>query len=500
MERITRGYVPNLLLFINVLMAIVYISWWFYLPHMGNVFLYALLFFGEIYHIIMSFGFWYTIWNRKIPKRVTSPNYFDPSVTVFITVAGEPVDIVTRTIKAAKEMNYPNFKVVVLNDGFVANKENWKEIERTSQDLGVECITRRIPGGAKAGNINNGLRSTQSELVAIFDADMIPNKDFLSKLVPYFYDEKVAFVQSPQFYKNFDQNEITRGAWEQQDLFFGPIMSAKDNLNSSFICGTNLVLRRKALEDVGGINEKSIAEDFLTSYFIHKRKWKSVYYPNILAEGLAPLDLLSYYKQQQRWARGSLEILFRYNPFFRRGFTFAQRVEYFLSALFYLNGLIVLIDIIMPILFLFFGLQPVSSTTQSFALYFIPYMFLNLYTIFLVSGGGITFRAISFSQASWFLQLSALFSLLTRRKVGFAVTSKKRQEGNYLFLIYPHLLYIVLAVIGIALNLDNKNPAVFTNSAWAIFNIIMFLPFIKAAYNWRSFFIFRQSPNIGYQE
>lgn len=483
MKIIDNGVVPNVLLLLNSVVAIIYISWWFYFPHVVNIYVYSLLFFGEIYHVIMALGFWFTVWKRKeIDRKVSNRN--NGLVIVFITVAGEPVDVVEQTARAALEMDYPDFKVCILNDGFIAEKDNWKMIDDLAKKIGVQCITRKSGTGAKAGNINNGLRETSSDYIAILDADMVPHKDFLSKLMPYFEDEKVAFVQSPQYYKNQNKNEITRGSWEQQNFFFGPILRGKDKLNSAFLCGTNVVLSRKALVEVGGINEKSIAEDFLTSYYLHKKKWKSVYYPNVLCEGLAPEDLLSYYKQQHRWARGSLEILFRYNPFFRLGFTFSQRVQYFLSSLYYFNGLVVLIDITTPLLFLYFGIQPVSTSTQTFAIFFIPYMFLNLYTLYLVSRGSITFRAISFSQSSFFLQLSALFSLITGRKTKFEVTAKKQQQGNFIFLVYPHLIYTILAFIGVAINIDQfgSNPAVIANTAWAVFNIIMFTPFIKAAF------------------
>jgi cellulose synthase (UDP-forming) len=483
MKKIENGSVPNMLLLLNSIVAIIYISWWFSFNHILNIYIYSLLFFGEIYHVIMALGFWFTIWQRKRNDYIVSLKN-NESVIIFITVAGEPVDVVEETVRAAKEIDYSNFKVCILNDGYLAKKDNWEEIEKLAKRLGVRSITRKSGSGAKAGNINNGLKQTSSDFIVILDADMVPNKDFLSKLMPYFKDDKVAFVQSPQYYKNQNKNEITQGSWEQQNFFFGPIMRGKNNLNSAFLCGTNVVIRRKAIEEVGGINEKSIAEDFLTSFYLHKKKWKSIYYPNVLCEGLAPEDLLSYYKQQHRWARGSLEILFRYNPFFRFGFTLPQRIQYFLSSLYYFNGLIVLIDIITPLLFLYFGIQPVSTSTQIFALFFIPYMFLNLYTLYLISNGSITFRAISFSQSSFFLQLSALFSLITGRDTKFEVTSKRQRQGKFIFLVYPHLIYTILALIGIGINFSKfgTSPAVTTNSAWAIFNVIMFLPFIKAAF------------------
>ena len=160
------------------------------------------------------------------------------------------------------------------------------------------------------------------------------------------------------------------------------------------------------------------------------------------------------------------------------------------GALFYFNGFIVRIDIIMPLIFLFFGIEPVITTTSSFALFFIPFMFLNLYTLYPASGGSVTFHAISFSQSCWTLQLSALKAVLFKEKTTFSVTPKQKQQGNYLKLVYPHLFYIFLALTGtaVAITRYGLTPSVLTNVSWCVFNIILFLPFIRAAYKWSTIY------------
>lgn len=488
---INSGEVSRLLLIANISMALIYLSWWFNFSHIGNPVLYALLFLGEIYHLFIALMFWYTIWpvkKKRSHSRHILHDGFSPSVDIFITVAGEPVEIVRQTAIAALQQEYKDHKVYLLNDGFVAQKENWMEIEQLAQELKIGCITRQTGGGAKAGNINNALRQTIGEIIVIFDADMVPHSDFLLKMLPYFEEKLMGFVQSPQYYKNFSRNEVTNGSWEQQEFFFGPVMAGKNNSNSAFICGTNVAIRRTALNEVGGIYEKSIAEDFLTSLFIHQKGWKSHYVTEVLSEGLAPEDLLSYYKQQLRWARGSLEVLFGSNPLFKSGLTFKQKLQYLVSALYYFNGIVVLIDILMPLGYLFFGLQPVAATTTSFALYFIPFMFLNLYTLYSISNASMTFRAISFSQASWTLQLVALKSVILKQNMKFAVTPKQQQSGNFIFLVYPHLLYTVITVIAVFVGIGREgfNPSISTNIAWALFNIILFLPFIQASFHFNS--------------
>ena len=380
--------ISKLLVITNCLMAVIYYKWWFDFSHIGNPWMYSLLFIGETYHVLISFLFWFTVWpyDKRYSYRAFQENSsYNPSVDIFITVANEPLEIIQETALAAKNQYYTNKKIYILNDGYVTKRKDWIKIEKLAEQLGIFCITRKTPGGAKAGNINNALRQTKGEIVVIFDADMVPFPYFLERMVPYFIHKDIAFVQSPQFYKNHTKNDITSASWEQQELFYGPIMSGKDSYNSAFICGTNVAIRKSVLTQIGGLIEDSVTEDFLTSVSIHQLGYHSLYISEVLSTGLAPEDLLSYYKQQHRWARGSLEVLFKENPFFKKGLTIKQKFQYFSSALYYINGLIILIDMTVPLIFLFSGIQPVVSSTVSFAFYFIPFMFLNLLTLSLVS-------------------------------------------------------------------------------------------------------------------
>lgn len=469
------------LLLLNIVFAAIYfIVITFAFKH-GNIYLFSLLIAGEVFHLMQIIGYCYTVWQSEVKYQFEEN--FDAPVDIFITVAGEPVDIVRKTAKAAIGMDYPNHTVYLLNDGYVAKKDNWQEIENLAKELGVNCITRKEPGGAKAGNINSGLSYTDSPYFVVFDADHVPHKSFLKKTMGYFADKRMGFVQTPQFYNNQGTNKITQTAWDQQTLFFGPIMSGKNRTNSAFMCGTNMVISRPAIAEAGGMCEFNIAEDFLTSLFIHNKKWKSVYVPEVLAEGLAPEDFLSYYKQQFRWTRGSLEVIFKYNPLLMGGLTFAQKMQYLVSASYYLSGIVVLVDAMLPVIFLFTGATAIVTSTMALALIFIPYMFINLYTLQRTSNFTYSFNAISFSLSSFFLQLRAVVAVLTNQKTSFSVTSKQQVKGNFLYLAIPHLLYIALAVIGtiVGLNREGVSASLLANLAWALVNVAVFIPFIMAA-------------------
>jgi cellulose synthase (UDP-forming) len=235
---------------------------------------------------------------------------------------------------------------------------------------------------------------------------------------------------------------------------------------------------------VGGMSEFSIAEDFLTSLLIHEKKWKSVYVGEVLASGLAPEDFLSYYKQQFRWARGSLEVAFKYNPLFRRGLTLSQKVQYLSSASFYLSGVIVFINAVLPLLYFYAGIEPISINTMTLALIFIPYIFVVLYTIQLTSNFSYTFRALSFSLSSFPIHIKALWQIIIGKKSGFVVTSKKAVSGNHGYLVTPHLVYIALVVFGIIVSYlrEGFSASVLSNTAWSIIYVAAFIPFILAAF------------------
>lgn len=480
-EAFLRTESPNPVFAITVVMAMVYLlAMAFFFPK-GNSILFWFLIIGQTYSTWQVLSFIHTVWNTSYRQK-KMPD-FTPPVDIFITVVGEPVDIVAETVKAALDMDYPNHRVYVCNDGFVAKKENWKEIEEMTRSLGAECITRTVPGGAKAGNINHALSVTSAPFFVVFDCDHVPHKNFLREMMPYFADPKMAFVQSPQYYKNMDLNYVTSASWEQQQLFYGPILKGKNRMNCVTMCGTNMAIRRQAIMEVGGMCATNIAEDFVTGLFIHERGWKSAYVPKILAEGLAPEDFLSYYKQQFRWSRGSLEVLFKFNPIFKRTLTWQQKVQYLATSAFHVSGLVHVIYAIIPLIFFYTGAVPFLTSTMALALVFIPYIFLVFYALQRSSNFTYTFRALAFSMALFPVHFKALWAVLTNQKSSFAVTSKRQVEGNFINLVIPHLVYIALVIVGtgVALAREGLSPSVATNIAWALFNVTVFLPFIKAA-------------------
>lgn len=479
-----QAVVAKRLLLINLVLAFVYFFGLILLFQRGNIWLYTILIAGEVFHVWQLSTLIHAAWDTRVAHPFSET--FEAPVDVYITVAGEPRAVVEKTVKAATAIDYPHFNIYILNDGLVAKKSNWRDMEELAQkykNKGVVCITRTQPGGAKAGNINHALAITKSPYVAILDCDHIPNKDFLKRMMGYFIDSKVGFVQSPQYYRNHTKTYVANAAWQQQTLFFGPICRGKDRVNSLFMCGTNMVISRQALDEVGGMRQDSITEDLLTSLFIHAKGWRSVYVPRILARGLAPEDLPSYWAQQFRWSRGSLEVLLKHNPLFMRGLAWSQRLQYLASVTYYLTGIVVLADALLPLFYFYGRIIPISSATMAIALIFVPYIYLTLYSLQLVSSFAFSFRAIAFSLASWPIYAWAFIVTVLRIPSSFKITAKEGTDGSYLRLAILHVVYIVAILFGIgwAAQRDGISSSLITNASWGLLYVVMFLPFVRAA-------------------
>ncbi len=203
---------------------------------------------AETYSYIDSWLFGLAIWHMR-HRGEPLPPPVDATVDIFITCYNEPVELVRETVKAALAVSHPH-RTYVLDDGSsgpmrdMAESEGAGYIIRSSDWKGKERH-------AKAGNLNNALLQSNGEFILVLDADQIPSPEILDRTLGYFRDHKVAFVQTPQWFYNVPANDPI-GC--QAPLFYGPIQQGKDGLNAAFFCGSNAVLRREALMQMGVIH------------------------------------------------------------------------------------------------------------------------------------------------------------------------------------------------------------------------------------------------------
>ena len=575
-----------------------------------------------ILFVIMS---WHQV-RRESPQPPESA-----SVDIFITTYNEPEELVGLTAKAATRVDWPDKKVYILDDGARAS------MKKMAEELGCGYISRgeewaKKPRHAKAGNVNNALLETSGDFVLILDSDQIPAPSILKKTLGFFDDPALAFVQTPQYFYNLPPGDPFGS---EASLFYGPIQQGKDGWNAAFFCGSNAVLRREALMQIGireyvetlekrerdtiaklvkrvaktscddaetcdavrrlmaglktaqaaldaraplervsdlvneavsdaefltsrkdveelaaAMNELarsgdmdaaavyrhiignldslarkapssslealrgsseylealnlsrteealpvqalatiSITEDMATAMRLHSFGWKSIFYPEILAYGLAPEDFGTSLKQRLRWAQGTIQVFLRDNPLLKKGLSFPQRLMYFSTMYSYFSGFFNLVLLLAPIVFFFTGIAPVSSWSVDFFARFVPFFIMNKIMFRFVAAGIPVWRGEQYNLAMFPLNIKAVLTVLIGKKLSFVVTPKHKEGGRDFRLIWPQLTVIVLtiaaATCGIILFFMGKGTNVIglvVNLIWSVYNVMSLSVVVNALF------------------
>jgi cellulose synthase (UDP-forming) len=411
----------------------------------------------------------------KWPFRL---NGNDTLVDVFITVYGEPVDTIRRTATAARAMNGKH-RTWILDDG------KSDEVKDLAAELGCHYVRRLSNNGAKAGNINHALSIAKGEYFAILDADFVPKEDFLVETLPFFVSEDVAFVQTPQVYGNL-HTVIARGAGYMQTVFYRFIQPGRNHFNAAFCVGTNVVFRRQAVDDIGGMYTASKSEDVWTSLLLHERGWRSVYIPDELAVGDAPDTIEGFTKQQQRWATGGFEILMTHNPLSpRRRLTPDQRIMYLVTATHYLAGIAPLLLLLVPPLEIYFDLRPVTMDLGlgTWLLYYAGFYVMQIVLAFFTLGS-FRWECLLLSTVSFPIYTRALFNVITGKDTKWHVTGgKHRVASPFAFMVPQVLLFtFLLPTSFVAIWRDINHSQLTLATIWNITNTIILGAFIGAAF------------------
>lgn len=439
-----------------------YFAWLLQPQRVGHPVLYGLLVAAELFNFVQAAGFLWTCLNTRSRDPVGPPV---GSVDVFLPVYNEPVDVVEPALAAAMLLR-GDVRVALLDDGHQPSMRNLAE------RFGARYIERPTNEGAKAGNINHALGLTSAQFVTIFDCDHVPVPAFLERTLGHF-TEDTALVQTPQSYANVD-NPVAEAAGAQQALFFGPIARGKDGMGAMFCCGTNVVLRRTALEGAGGFPQHSVTEDFELSIGLHENGWKSAYVPEVLAQGLGPEDMGSYVSQQFRWARGCVSSIPR---LFKARLPWRLKAQYLLSSMYFVTGWTLLIYILFPILRLTTGAQPLAMTTSNaFLVHFAPYFGIAMLVVALVARGEYTFEAFCLAAASFWIHIWATVATITRRARSFNVTPKKGESRRQPGAVWPALLTVTALAWSAGFGLSRGvSPAILNNAAFASVHMTVLL-------------------------
>lgn len=298
-----------------------------------------------------------------------------PAVDIFICTYNEELSILERTILAAKAIDYSNFTVWVLDDG----RRDW--LEDYCNEIGVRYLRRNDNVGAKGGNINNAVRrsaeDTNAPFILILDADFAPQRGILKRTVGQFIDTEIGLIQTPQFYYNADpvqHNLLASKAWvDDQRIFFDVMQPSKDGWGAAFCVGTSCIVRRDALDMIGGMPQETVTEDIHLTYRLMQKGLKTRWLNERLSVGLSAESLSGYITQRCRWCLGTIQVaLLKDGPFLGRGYTLMQRLHYFHGLLFWFCRPFILLLMAAPLLFYFLGLPAILMEPEAFFLYALP--------------------------------------------------------------------------------------------------------------------------------
>lgn len=434
---------------------------------------------------------------------IIPPEYY-LDVDVFIATHNEPVDLLYKTVNACTFMDYPDKQKVHI---YLCDDGGRPEVEELAKQFGVGYLGFSGNKDAKSGNLNHALSKTTSPLIATFDADMIPKHTFLMKTVPYFLlpqfiedngewrlrrdgeysdDLKIGLIQTPQSFYNPDLFQFNLYAEQEipneQDFFSREVNILRNASNAVAYTGSNTVISRKAMEEIGGFPLKTITEDFETSIRLQQAGYITYATEEVQAAGLTTTTIPSMIKQRIRWARGIIQSLQNTRAIISGKLPFWTKVTYLSSFLYWWSFFNRLIFIMSPILFALFDFQIVNADFWEIVVFWLPSYFCYSMSMRYLSSN---IRNQRWSQVidtifMPYLILPVLLETLHIHERKFKVTNKKKDDASKwitsLLYALPHLFLLALSVAAIIRFVHDKyGLTLFLNSIivfWLIHNMV----------------------------
>ncbi len=422
-----------------------------------NGFFILLLLLAETYAFLTLFlGYMQTLWPlRRSPVPLPDDPEMWPAIDLLIPTYNEPLSLVKHTALAAMNIDWPADKlnIYVLDDG------RREEFRKFAEEAGIGYMSRDNNEHAKAGNINCALAHLHAPYVVIFDCDHVPTRSFLQITLGWFLrDNKLGMLQTPHHFYSPDPFERNLGQFRtipnEGELFYGIIQDGNDFWNATFFCGSCAVLRRSALDQIGGIAVETVTEDAHTSLRMQMNGWNTAYINIPQAAGLATERLSAHVKQRIRWARGMVQIMRTDNPLFVPGLSLAQRLCYFNAMTHFLYALPRLIFLTAPLVYLILGHVNIPGYWAAILAYAFPHLALSTITNSRIQGQ----RRYSFwndiyeTALAPYILLPTLLALINPKLGKFHVTAKGGVVNRSFFdrhLAQPYVFLIVLNILGI---------------------------------------------------
>lgn len=504
----------NMVLFsVTIVLMLVYLIWRIFctIPTDGGVLqrvFAVLLLVSECLTVMTTFELYHLrLKSRKgkLKLPVIPPEAY-PDVDVFIATHNEPCEILYKTASACTFMDYPDKSRVHI---YLCDDGCRPEVEQLAAQLGVGYLKAENNKHAKSGNLNHALSQTHAPLIATFDADMIPRHTFLMDTVPYFAlpdyieDEggvwrrrteeekdpkfRIGLVQTPQSFYNLDLFQFNLYAEElipnEQDFFSMEVNQMRNSSNASAYTGSNTLILRRAMEEIGGFPYYTITEDFETSCRLQMEGYITYASDKVEAHGLSTTDVRSMMRQRVRWARGVIQSLQNTHAIFSPKLSLSARITYLNSFLYWWSFFHRLVFILAPILFALFDFKLVDCTMKELLIFWLP-----SYLMYSRSMRGLSsnIRSQKWSQIidttfAPAMVIPVLLETLHIRETKFKVTNKKQTANNSRAVSYmiPHLILVALSVAALLRFVRGKYGVALLYSAiiiyWLCYNLISLL-------------------------
>ena len=421
-----------------------------------------------------------------------------PAIDLYVPTCGEPIAVLERSLIGCTQQSYANTTVWVLDDS------GRLEVKQLASRLGCRYLHRPDRVHAKAGNLNHGLSHGQGELVAVMDADFIPQSDFLSSCIGFLAQPDVGLLQTPQCFLNADpvMRNLGMESWllSDEESFYRWIQPVRDGWGAVVCSGTAFLARRSALRSVGGFVESAISEDFVTGIALRAKGWQLLYLPKKLSAGLAAETMADFVRQRQRWAEGTLQSLtLPQGPLRSPNLSPGQRLAYLEGVLHWFNNLPRLLLLLMPLSYGLLGVVPILLSWQNARDQLLPLWGTLLLSVGWLNRGS---RGALISELTgWVLTVPLSLTLIRhgsrllrgRTSNQFLVTPKhqRRDRGSCSAqLVLPLLLLTLLTLInlrGLLLPAASLDPIALSGRpiglVWASLNLVSLLIALRACWD-----------------
>lgn len=389
-----------------------------------------------------------------------------PVVALQVPTYNEPIEVVTETLRSLAALDYPRLIVQVV-DNNTPDEATWRPLEKLCDELGERFRFMHLENwpGYKAGALNEANRRLpqEVEVVGIVDADYVVQPEWLRETAGHFADPDVAFVQSPQDYRDWEDDRYLRGLYQSYRYFFDVTMPARQHRNAIIFAGTMGLLRLQALREIGGWNPDCVTEDAEASLRLLRAGYRGVFVNRPFGRGLMPLDFDGLRKQRFRWALGGVQLLRMHAGDLLRGggrLTLAQRVHYLLGSIQWfgelLMALFTLLLLATAIATAMHHVLPVRQLTG--AVLAIPLAFLftgvlrALWAIRATShcGWRDAFNALRVWFAlSWIVTLASLRGLVSSKTAFLRTPKQKDGQAKFFRALWASKTETLLALAGI---------------------------------------------------